>query len=109
MLGLSIIIDPVVFMYNLFVDMEKDKLSLDGNVFLTPRGIELFQETCDEVIKSKTQQIKKWDGKINFVEFNLILQQKFDIIEEVRKLIFEHGSDDKYVFNDYTLRTQLNP
>jgi hypothetical protein len=73
MLGFSVIIDPIVFMYNLFVEMEKDKLNLDGAVLLTSRGIQLFQDTCDEVIQSKTKQIKHWDGKINFVEFNLQL------------------------------------
>ena len=39
----------------------------------------------------------------------VILQQRFDIIGEVSKLIFDNQKEDKFVYNPYTKKNQISP
>jgi hypothetical protein len=38
-------------------------------------------------------------------EVNIILQERFDVIGEVTKLIFENSDDSKFVYNQYTKKS----
>ena len=42
-------------------------------------------------------------------EVTIILQEKFDIIGEVSKLIFDNRAEGKFVYNPYTKKNQISP
>jgi len=37
-----------------------------------------------------------------FVNFNYKLMEKFEIINEIVKLIYDHNTEGKFIFNKYT-------
>jgi hypothetical protein len=39
----------------------------------------------------------------------IILQEKFDVIGEVARLIFDNRSEGKFVYNPYTKKNQISP
>jgi len=45
------------------------------------------------------------EGKIDMIEFNKMLQVKFEVINEIRKLVFDHEMDDKFIYNKFTNKT----
>ena len=77
-LTISVVWDPVVFIYNLFTELKKDELNIRNETKrFSVEGIKLFQETCDEVLENleaeDRENNKDSEGKINFVEFNKLL------------------------------------
>lgn len=71
-------VDAIVFTYNLFTELKKDELNIrDETKRYTVEGINLFSETCDEVLEIIEKEDKKNDrdseGKINFIQFNKLL------------------------------------
>ena len=46
---------------------------------------------------------------MNFADFNIAAQEKFGIIEEIRKIIYDHSGSDKFIYNDFTQKMQLSP
>jgi hypothetical protein len=46
---------------------------------------------------------------MDMTELTIILQQDFDIIGEVCRLIFDNRSEGKFVFNPYTKKSQISP
>ena len=113
-LMISLVWDTLVFSYNMFTVLKKDELNIrDETKRYTVEGITLFSETCDEVLelleKEDKENNKDSEGKINFVEFNKLLQEKFGVVNEIRRLIFDHTLEGKFVYNSYTNKTQLAP
>ena len=75
----------------------------------------LFEDTCDEVIaeikKNMKQKgnsgtgeyINKHGGyQFNFAELNSRIQVKFNVVEEIRKLIYDHSNPNKFIYNSFT-------
>ena len=46
---------------------------------------------------------------MDIVEFNKRCMLKYNIVEEIQKLIYDHKIPNKFVFNDYTQKSQINP
>ena len=47
--------------------------------------------------------------QIELVEYNKRMMEKFDVLTEIRNLICVHDDGDKFIFNEFTQRTQINP
>jgi len=45
---------------------------------------------------------------MNFVDFNLRTMKKFDVLDEVRKIIYDHRGE-KFIYNGFTKKMQLSP
>jgi len=121
LLILSVPVDTVVFMYNLFTEPKKDELKAkEGTKLFTREGISIFEDACDEVISKLKQKLAAKDGEpeelrhlknqnggyqMNFVEFNKLLAKKFRIIREITRLIYDTTDENKFVYNDFTKKS----
>lgn len=47
---------------------------------------------------------------IHFADFNIRMQEQFNIVNEISSLIYGGGQDkEMFVYNEYTDKMQLNP
>ena len=46
---------------------------------------------------------------MDMTEVTIILQEKFDVIGEVSRLIFDNRAEGKFVYNPYTKKSQISP
>lgn len=60
----SLLIDPIVFGYNLFTEPEKEDYNVEDSKKYTCKGISLFEEALDEVMETlkQTEKAGKEDG-----------------------------------------------
>ena len=47
--------------------------------------------------------------RIGLVDFNLKLSDRFDIIGEIKRLIYTHDENEKFIYNEYLKKTQISP
>ena len=47
--------------------------------------------------------------QISVVEFNTMLMGRLDILGEIQKLIYHHDDRAKFLYNEYTKKTQISP
>ena len=52
---------------------------------------------------------KQGGYQYHFADLNSRIQSKFQIVEEIRKLIYDHSNPNKFVYNSFTKRKQLSP
>lgn len=101
---LALVVDTFVFFGNLYTEASVDSLNSITKTF-SREGLELFEETIDDIIRDleqkKIQMIKNKEDislttsangglLMEMSKVTIILQQKFDVIGEVSKLIFEN-------------------
>jgi len=87
-------------------------------------GLQLFEESLNEILHDlelgKTKAMKnKEDLKLitsvnggllmDMTKVTIILQEKFDVIGEVAKLIFDNRAEGKFIYNPYTKKNQISP
>ena len=82
----------------------------------------MFEETINDTIFEIKVKIKLNDSlgntevkekfinsnggyQISFVDFNIALSQKFDVMGEIKKILYGHDDNDKFIFNTYTQTT----
>lgn len=46
---------------------------------------------------------------MSFVDFNYKLMDKFEIVSEIVKIIYDHSSEGKFIYNEFTQKMQLSP
>jgi len=46
---------------------------------------------------------------MNFVDFNYKLMEKFEVVNEIVKIIYDHSTDGKFLYNEFTQKMQLSP
>jgi hypothetical protein len=117
-------VDCFVFFGNLYTEASKDSLNDKYSRKFSREGLQLFDETLDDIIwdleQKKTKMLKNKED-ISLIQsasgglimemtgVTIILQTKFDIIGEVAKLIFDNKSEGKFVYNPYTKKSQISP
>jgi hypothetical protein len=121
-LSICYIADFFIFFGNLFTKAEVDELSRYNK--FNRDSIDLFEQTCDEMLsiqKQNKQTAIKEGNDINqyvnkygnfimeFPKFNQRLQEKFDIMSEIQKIIYDNTSTSKFVYNPFTGRNQISP
>ena len=47
--------------------------------------------------------------QISVVEFNTMLMIRLDILGEIQRLIYAHDDTEKFIYNEYTKKTQISP
>jgi hypothetical protein len=100
---IALCLDTGVFFYNLYSSATKDFLNDDQTKTFSREGLRLFDSVLDEIIYEL--EVKKHiKGKLMMpmTEVTIILQEKFDIVGEVFKLIFDNKDEGKFTYNQYT-------
>ena len=115
----ALVKDMLVFFFNLYTEASKDSLNSSKKHF-SRDGFQLFDQTLDEILldleqkKSKMMKSKEDLGLVtstnggllmDMTAVNIILQEKFDVIGEVHKLIFDNRVEGKFLFNPYTKKS----
>lgn len=91
---------------------------------ISSETFEVLKTQCHDVendLKIKKKVFARTDEDINLimnksgrfhisvVEFNTMLMEKLDILGEIQRLIFSHGDEEKFLYNEYTKKTQISP
>jgi hypothetical protein len=72
--------------------------------------LEVFKITCDETLSKLWKQGGRKAGtKYSFVEFNKKLQNKLEIMDKIRALIYDNHDPNKFINEELTGKTKINP
>ena len=117
---LSLLVDTLVFFFNLYTEATIDTLNTSKSKHFSREGLQLFEESLDEILveleTKKTKMMKNHENLNSIVSLNggllmdmtevtIILQEKFDVIGEVSRLIFDNRAEGKFVYNPYTKKS----
>lgn len=123
MFTVALFVNSGVFTYNLFTNQEETDQE-HPEVGLTKRSLDIFEMSLLELIEKQkvkvleakatgkaTNDLITEDGEylIEFVELNILLQQKFEIIREIMKIIYDHTDEDKFIKHPETNKLILAP
>ena len=121
---IAVAVDTLVFFGNLYTVASIDTMNDKSKKNFSKDGLQLFEDTLNDILydleKEKTKMMKKKEDLkllvsssggllMDMTKVSIILQEKFDIIGEVSKLIFDNRSEGKFIYNPYTKKNQISP
>ena len=106
---IAIPIDMIVFFKNLYSMPATDEWA-DYKDMITPKSIEILQQSCNEVLRERQDQTKeKGITHVNFVLLNKRLQKNLNVQKQIQSLIFDYNDDNKFITDPQTKTQKLNP
>ena len=89
-------------------DAEKE---LVNTSVLSKETVEVFKQSCISLLAETRASCIEKSGlnSVNFVELNKTVQAKLSIQDQIRSLIFDNTSVDKFIRDPHTNSHYLNP
>ena len=98
---MSIPLDIVVFYYNLFTVPEE--VYKEERVIFSEDSLFKFNLSLEESLKERRKNEPGARGtSVKFVDLNLLLQDKLEVMNQVHNLLFAGNSGDKFVVDEAT-------
>ena len=122
-LSITFVVDFFVFLGNLFTKPLIDEFKTEKHKKFNKESLQLFENTINDMLSElkirKQKAVKNGEDitvfvnkygnyQIEFPKVNVNLQQKFLIMDEIQKIIYDQ-SPSKFVYNSFTKKNQISP
>lgn len=101
-------IDAYVFFRNLYTKPHDADEEVNVELIST-EALEIFAITCEETLKELKKGGKKHDTRYPFVDFNKKLQDKLNVLDKIRSLIYDNFDTNKFLKDSHTGKTRIHP